>query len=64
MRWFEGIWAMLKMKLDDNGENLEENVLSLRPWHQGFFNKMFTIIYTFSGRGFDLANFSKHASFT
>lgn len=51
------------MKLDDNGENLEENVLSYIPDDKGFY-KMFTIIYTFSGRGFDLANFSKHASFT
>lgn len=53
---------MLKMKLDDNGENLEEMFFRYIP-NRGF-NKMFTIIYTFSGRGFDLANFSKHASFT
>lgn len=39
-----------------------------RTWRERFFhyipdnrgfNKMFTIIYTFSGRGFDLADFSK-----
>lgn len=29
IRWFEGIWAMLKMKLDDNGE---------RTWRKMFFH--------------------------
>jgi hypothetical protein len=56
---FEEIWAMLTMKLYDNGENLTEK----RCFHcihiriRGY--KMFTIIYIFSGRVFDIANFSR-----
>jgi hypothetical protein len=57
---FEMAWAMLKMKLYDNGENLtEEMFFHCIPIRIGDY-KMFTIIYTFSGRVFDIANFSSH----
>ena len=56
---FGGPWAMLKMKPYDNGENLtEEMFFHCIPIRIGGY-KMFTIIYTLSGRVLDIANFSK-----